>query len=68
MIYKAVMNRILLIGNGFDLAHGLKTSYKDFIIDFWERKAKLVYDEYTEHCIHPIIIRPFSFVLTIQIL
>lgn len=25
------MNRIVLIGNGFDLAHGLKTSYKDFI-------------------------------------
>jgi len=26
------MNRIILVGNGFDLAHGLKTSYKDFII------------------------------------
>lgn len=25
------MNRIVLIGNGFDLAHGLKTSYKNFI-------------------------------------
>ncbi len=25
------MNRIVIIGNGFDLAHGLKTSYKDFI-------------------------------------
>ena len=25
------MNRIVLIGNGFDLAHGLKTSYSDFI-------------------------------------
>lgn len=23
------MNRIVLIGNGFDLAHGLKTSYKN---------------------------------------
>jgi hypothetical protein len=32
------MNRIILIGNGFDLAHGLKTSYKDFIDDFWEIK------------------------------
>ena len=30
------MNRIVLIGNGFDLAHGLKTSYKDFIDDYWE--------------------------------
>ena len=25
------MNRLVLIGNGFDLAHGLKTSYADFI-------------------------------------
>lgn len=27
------MNRIVIIGNGFDLAHNLKTSYRDFI--FW---------------------------------
>jgi len=26
------MNKLVIIGNGFDLAHGLKTSYKDFII------------------------------------
>lgn len=25
------MNRIIIIGNGFDLAHNLKTGYKDFI-------------------------------------
>lgn len=30
------MNRIILIGNGFDLAHGLKTSYKNFIDWYWE--------------------------------
>lgn len=30
------MNRIVLIGNGFDLAHGLKTSYKDFIDWYWK--------------------------------
>lgn len=29
------MNRLVIIGNGFDLAHGLPTSYKDFINDFW---------------------------------
>ena len=29
------MNRIVLIGNGFDLAHGLKTSYKNFIDWYW---------------------------------
>ena len=30
------MNRIVLIGNGFDLAHDLKTSYKDFIEWYWQ--------------------------------
>lgn len=29
------MNRLVLIGNGFDLAHGLKTSYKDFVDWYW---------------------------------
>ena len=29
------MNRLIIIGNGFDLAHGLPTRYKDFIDDFW---------------------------------
>ena len=37
------MNRIILIGNGFDLAHGLPTSYKNFIDWYWEEwKKKLV--------------------------
>jgi len=26
------MNKLIIIGNGFDLAHGLKTKYSDFII------------------------------------
>lgn len=30
------MNRIVLIGNGFDLAHGMKTSYNDFLNDYWK--------------------------------
>lgn len=30
-----LMNRIILIGNGFDLAHGLPTSYKNFIDWYW---------------------------------
>ncbi|GHT19137.1 hypothetical protein AGMMS4957_02730 [Bacteroidia bacterium] len=32
------MNRIILIGNGFDLAHGLETSYAHFIDDYWRQK------------------------------
>lgn len=31
------MNRLVLIGNGFDLAHGLKTSYKNFIVWYWDQ-------------------------------
>jgi len=31
------MNRLVLIGNGFDLAHGLRTSYKDFIFWYWNQ-------------------------------
>lgn len=30
------MNRLFIIGNGFDIAHGLKTKYCDFINDFWK--------------------------------
>ena len=32
------MNRLVIIGNGFDMAHGLKTSYMDFINWYWERR------------------------------
>ena len=31
------MNRLVLIGNGFDLAHGFHTSYKDFICWYWKQ-------------------------------
>ena len=34
------MNRIILIGNGFDLAHGLKTSYAHFIDWYWKEWGK----------------------------
>ncbi|MBW4359110.1 AbiH family protein [Flavobacterium taihuense] len=41
------MNRLVIIGNGFDLAHGLPTSYKDFINDFWKNfKDKCQSEEY----------------------
>ncbi len=36
------MNRIILIGNGFDLAHGMLTSYNDFLNDYWENTIKEV--------------------------
>ena len=31
------MNRLVIIGNGFDLSHGLHTSYKDFIDWYWRK-------------------------------
>lgn len=33
-------NRIIIIGNGFDLAHGLKTSYRNFIDWLWDKKVE----------------------------
>lgn len=33
------MNRLIIIGNGFDIANGLKTSYKDFIDWYWNRRV-----------------------------
>ena len=45
------MNRIILIGNGFDLAHGLKTSYLDFIDYYWEKKKDL-YDKHIFYYTH----------------
>lgn len=29
------MNRLIIIGNGFDLAHGIKTSFNDFMADYF---------------------------------
>lgn len=42
------MNRIILIGNGFDLAHGLKTGYKDFIDSYWLDFTYKVYSGYAQ--------------------
>lgn len=40
------MNRIVLIGNGFDLAHGLPTGYVDFINNYWENFSYHVLNGY----------------------
>lgn len=39
------MNRIVLIGNGFDLAHGLKTSYQDFINWYWTQRVHTIWTD-----------------------
>ena len=42
------MNRIILVGNGFDLAHGLKTSYADFIDWYWDKRIFDLHDNYSK--------------------
>lgn len=49
------MNRFVIIGNGFDLAHGLKTKYEHFIIDLintaiieYNKTGNLMFYEYNE--------------------
>jgi hypothetical protein len=34
------MNKLFIIGNGFDLAHGLKTSYSDFILWYFKQAIR----------------------------
>lgn len=34
------MNRLVIVGNGFDLAHGLKTKYSDFLYDYLIKHIK----------------------------
>ena len=41
------MNRLVIIGNGFDMAHGLKTSYKDFINWYWDKRLNALLTEQT---------------------
>jgi len=41
------MNRIILIGNGFDLAHGLPTRYEDFINWYWEKRVYSFHGNFT---------------------
>mgnify|MGYP002519969268 CR=1 FL=1 len=36
------MNRIIIVGNGFDLAHQLATRYEDFINWYWEEWGHLL--------------------------
>lgn len=44
------MNRIILIGNGFDLAHGLKTRYEDFINWYFDQlRTKLYHCDSSEY-------------------
>ena len=39
------INRLIIIGNGFDLAHGIKTSFKDFIEDYFSNCLNEFYEK-----------------------
>ena len=39
------MNRRVLIGNGFDLAHGMKTKYSDFILWYFNNAIIILNNE-----------------------
>lgn len=41
------MNRLVLIGNGFDLAHKLPTSYQDFIDWYWNGRFEILRKTFT---------------------
>lgn len=40
------MNRVIIIGNGFDKAHGLATGYRDFIDNYWTNVSGHIFDGY----------------------
>lgn len=41
------MNKLIIIGNGFDMTHGLKTSYKDFINWYCDQRIQALTTEIT---------------------
>lgn len=53
------MNRIILVGNGFDLAFGLKTSYNDFAIDYFKKAySEIEKNPYNDGLIN-VVSRPY---------
>jgi hypothetical protein len=42
---KELDNRLILIGNGFDLGHGLKTSFEDFYLDYLANAINTFYSK-----------------------
>lgn len=40
------MNRVIVIGNGFDKAHGLATGYRDFIDSYWTDFSNHIFNGY----------------------
>ena len=43
------MNRLIIIGNGFDLAHKIETSYHDFILDYLKESLLICISCYRQY-------------------
>lgn len=54
------MNRIIIIGNGFDRAHNLRTGYKEFIDDYWSEFAVNITNEVSKQFGISNMIKSFS--------
>lgn len=54
------MNRLVIIGNGFDIAHGLKSSYLDFINWYWDNRVEdlaKTFSKVSEDCLCKLTIK-----------
>lgn len=49
------MRKLFIIGNGFDLAHGLKTSYADFVLWFINKMVRRLKAAHGSTQIHPLL-------------
>jgi hypothetical protein len=56
------MNRLILLGNGFDLAHGRKTTYNDFMSWYLLRCFRQARDKgrYADDLIHIVNRRGYN--------
>lgn len=54
------MNRIIIIGNGFDRAHNLKTGYREFIDNYWSNFTNQIIDQIGLTYGIDTVIRPYS--------
>lgn len=60
------INRLILVGNGFDLAHGMKTSYRDFILWYFQQCWDAALDTNNPNPNNPKFVQYSNTLLTIE--
>lgn len=56
-----MLNRLIILGNGFDLAHGLKTGYSDFMKDYYLNIKNFFWkDNFFEFDVHGVNFESFD--------